>query len=190
MAVADKSPLGQGEFGLHCLQSPLLILSSSYTPPPLCTMSPLLRQPTIFLQSKLTEELNSEPFWIDGLISSVFHEDSFRSLEGAATPLEGSPTLHLLPSFEDDNLGPPSLSSGGAERVNFVGFNSDPCPMPFGIKPDDLYVTFSLSLLLSITTTHYSSSITLRRVASTTAISSFTLSCSATTTKLVSHRRH
>lgn len=124
-------------------------------------MSPLLRQSTIFLQSELTEELNSDPFWIDGAISSAFHEDTFRLLEGAATPLEGSPALstaNLLPSFENDNLGPPSASCGGSERVNFVEFTSDTCPIPFGIQPDDLYVTFSLCLLRSIMTTNCSSS--------------------------------
>jgi len=119
-------------------------------------MSPLRRESTIFLLSRLTEELNSESFWIDRTIDSAFHEETFRLLEGAATPLEGLPTLptnHLLPSFDDDHLGPPSASPPDAERVNFVDFTSDVCPMPFGFQPGDLYATFSLSPSLLIITT-------------------------------------
>ena len=116
-------------------------------------MSPLCGQPTVFLQSKLTEELNSESLWIDGVISSAFHEETFSLFEGAATPLEGSPvppTAHLLPLFDDDHLGPPS---GDAERVNFADFALYAGAMPFGDQPDDLYATFSLSPSLSITMT-------------------------------------
>ena len=114
-------------------------------------MSPLRRQSTIFLQSKLTEELNSEPFWIDGAIRSASHDDTFRLLESAATPLEGSPSLpteHLLPSFDDDDLSPPA-SSGDAERVDLAGSTLDPYSIPFGSQQDDLYATSSLFLSVS-----------------------------------------
>jgi len=96
-----------------------------------------------FLQPELAEELNSESPWLDGTISSASHEDTFRPFEGAATPLEGSPvtpTIHLLPFFDDDYLGPPS---GDAERVNFVDFTSDAWIMPFGSQFDNPYATFS-----------------------------------------------
>lgn len=151
-----KSPMGQGKFGPHRLQTPLLILFSSYAFSCFREMSPLRRQSTTFLQSSLTEELNSESFWTDGVVHSALYEDTLRLLEGAATPLEGSPALptnHLLPSFDDDQLGPPSASSPNVERVNVVDFTSDVCPMPFGVRPDDLYATFSLSPSLSTITT-------------------------------------
>ena len=86
-------------------------------------MSLLRRQSTIFLQAKLTEELNSEPFWTDEVISSAFHEETLRLFEGAAVSLEGSPappTEHLLPLFDDDHLGPLSATSEDAERVGFA----------------------------------------------------------------------
>ena len=113
-------------------------------------MSPLRRQSTIFLPSKLTPEelaLNSEHFWIDGAITSALCEDAFRLFEGAATPVEGSPsatTDHLLPSFDDDHLDPPSAPSGDDECVGIVDFAPDSYPIPFGNQPDDLYATFSL----------------------------------------------
>jgi hypothetical protein len=86
-----KAPMGQGQFGPHRLQTSsshprLLIRFCRFR-----EMSPLSRQSTIFLQSKLTEELNSELFWIDGAVPSAFHEETIRMFEGAATPLEGSP---------------------------------------------------------------------------------------------------
>jgi hypothetical protein len=140
--------MGQGQFGPHRLQTPLLILVSPYAFTRFREMPPLSRQSTIFLQSKLTEELNSELFWIDGGIPSAFHEETIRLFEGAATPLECSPapsTEHLLPLFDDDHLGPPSTASGDAERVNFADFTLYPWPMSFGNQPDDLYAAFSLS---------------------------------------------
>ena len=115
-------------------------------------MSPLRRQSTIFLQSKLTEELNSESPWIDGVVYSAFQEDPFRTLEGAAAPLEAPPALptdHPLLSFDDDHFGPPSATSGDAERVGFADFTPDACNMVYSNQPDDLYATFSLSLSLS-----------------------------------------
>jgi hypothetical protein len=118
-------------------------------------MSPLSRQSTIFLQSKLTEELNSELFWIDGAIASAFYED-IRLFEGVAMPLEGSPVPapeHLLPLFDDDLLGPLSATPGDAGRVNFVDFTSNALPMPLGNQPGGLYATLSLSPSLSIMTT-------------------------------------
>jgi hypothetical protein len=119
-------------------------------------MPPLSRQSTVFLQSKLTEELNSELFWIDGVIASAFHNETIRLFEDTVTPLEGSPAPapeHLLPLFDDDHLGPPSTTPGDAGRVNFVNFPSDVWPVSFGNQPDDLYATFPLSPSLSIITT-------------------------------------
>ena len=110
-------------------------------------MPPLSRQTTIFLQSKLTEELNSELFWTDGVVSSAFREETLRLFEGSATPLEASPTLpisHLLSLSDDEYLGPHSVASDDAERVNFVGFTSDACTMPYVDQPDELYATFTL----------------------------------------------
>ena len=123
---------------------------------PLREMSPLRRQSTIFLQSRLTEEHNSGPFWVDGAITSAFRDDTFGLLESAAIPFEDSPALpteYLLPSFDDDHLGPPSASSGDYERVDSVGFTLDACTMPFGNQSDDLYVAFFLSPSVSGMTT-------------------------------------
>ena len=118
-------------------------------------MSPLRRQSTIFLQSELAEELNSGSSWLDGVVCSAFHEVTSPLLEDAATPFEGSPappTAYLLPSFDDDHLGPPAASED-VEHVGFGAFPLDACATPFGTQPDDLYATFSLSLLLSTITT-------------------------------------
>ena len=115
---------------------------------PFFEMSPLRRQSTIFLQSKLTEELNSEHFWIDGTVVSALCNDAFQLFEGAVAPVEDSPstTDHPLLSFDDDHLDPPSVSSGDDEYVGFMNFTPDPHPIPFGNQPDDLYATFSLFL--------------------------------------------
>ena len=179
--------MGQGQFGPHHLQTPLLIFISSYAFTRLREMSPLCRQSTVFLQSKLTEEPNSESLWIDRVVSSAFHEDIFSLPEGAATSLEGSPvppTAHLLPLF-DDHLGPPS---GDAERVNFAGFTLYAWDMPFGNQPDDLYATFSLSTSLSITMTDCT--FIPHRAALTIHIRQPALSCPRMNPQLVTqHRR-
>ena len=117
-------------------------------------MSPLHRQSTIFLQSELTEELNSGPSWLNGDICSAFREVTSPLLEDVATSFEGSPApsiAYLFPSFDDDHLGPPAASED-VERVGFVTFPPDACPIPFGNQPDDLYATLSLSPSLSIIT--------------------------------------
>ena len=123
-------------------------------------MSPLRRQSTAVFQSKLTEELNSDSLWTGGTTASPLHDETFHLLEGAATPLEGSPALptdHLLLSFDDDHFGPPSASPGDAERVDLVEFNMDAYTMSFGNQPDDLYATFSLYHERRLTTLHPSS---------------------------------
>jgi len=154
-------------------------------------MSPLRRQSTIFLQSKFTKDLNPEPFWTDGTISSPFHEETPRLFEGATMPLEGSPVLptkHLLPPSADDHFGPPSAAAGDVERVSFADFTLDTCVIPFGNQPVDLYATFSLSSSLSVMTTDYT--FIPHRVALTIYISQHTPACSKTTTKLVTqHKR-
>jgi hypothetical protein len=61
-------------------------------------MSPLCEQSTIFLQSELTEDFNSELFWVDGTIDYDLNEDMCRLFEGITTTLDGPPIL--LPSFE------------------------------------------------------------------------------------------
>ena len=54
---------------------------------------------------ELTEEYNSEAPWIDGVISSAFHDDPFRTLEGTTVPLEDT-TSHPLLFVDDDHIGP------------------------------------------------------------------------------------
>ena len=181
--------MGQGQFCPHHPQTPLLIFISSYAFARFREMSPLYRQSTVFAQPKLTEQPNSESFWIDGAISSALHEDTFCLPEGAAMPLvEGSPvppTVHLLPLFGDDHLGPPS---GDAERVNFTEFTLPVWAMPFGNQSNDLYATFSLSPLLSIMMTDYT--FILHHVAFTIHIGRPTPSCSGMNPELVTqHRR-
>lgn len=115
-------------------------------------MSPLRRQSTIFLQAKLTEEFNSGSPWIDGVITSAFYNEPSNTLEGTPGPLEDLPALHtdnLLLSYDDDHFGPPTATSGDAERVDFAGFTMDASNMSYCDQPDDLYATFSLSLSLS-----------------------------------------
>ena len=125
-------------------------------------MSPLCRQSTLFFQSKLTEEPNSELFLTDSAISSVLHEEIPRLFEGAAMPLESSLTVstgYLLPSFDDEHLGPPSAPSEDADRANFLNFTYDACTMPFTAQPDDPYATFSLPPSPSIMTADCTSSL-------------------------------
>lgn len=110
-------------------------------------MSSFHRQSVISLQSKLTEELISEPFSIDGAIGFAFHEDIFHLFEGAAATIDGPPALptdHLLPSFEGDHLGPPSIQSEDGECINFVDFTTSVCNIPLHVRPEDLYAIFSL----------------------------------------------
>ena len=182
-----KAPMGQGQFASHRLQTPLLIFISSCSFTRFREMSPLSKQFTDFLQPELAEELNSESPWLGGTISSTSHEDSFRSLEGAATPLEGSPippSVHLLPWFDDDYLGPPS---GDAERVNFADFTLDAWVMPFGTQSDNPYATFSLSPSLSIMMTDRA--FILDRVALTIAIRQPTSTCFRTNPELATQYR-
>lgn len=113
-------------------------------------MSPLSRQSTLFLQSRLTEEFHSEFLWADDSATSVFHGGTSQFFGGALTALDDPPalpTINLLSSFEDDRLGPSSVSPEDLERINDVtnGHN-----VPFGIRPEDLYVTFSLFSLVII----------------------------------------
>ena len=138
----------QGQFGSHHPETPLLILFSSYAFVPFREMSSLSRHPTSYPQSELTEELNSEPFWIDSFINSALHEDAPHLFEGITTTLDCPPTFptdHLLPSFEDDHLGPPPATSGDAEPVNLMDFVVNGYNVPFSIQPEDLYAGFSLS---------------------------------------------
>jgi len=179
--------MGQGQFGPHHLQPPLLIFISSYAFARFREMSPVYRQSTVFVQPRLTEEPNSESFWVDGAISSALREYIFCLPEGAAIPLEGSPvppTVHLLPLSGDDYLGPPS---GDAERVNFADFTLPVWAMPFVDQPDDLYATFSLSPSLSIMMTDCI--FISHRVAFTMHIKRPTPSCSGMNLELVTQRR-
>jgi hypothetical protein len=121
-------------------------------------MSPLSRQSTIFLQSKLTEEPNSDPFWIDSIVSSSLHGETFSWSEGITTTLDcppASPTDHLLPSFEDDHLGPPPATSDVVEHVSLLDFTANGYNVPFNIQPEDLYAVFSLHPTSLIKTTDY-----------------------------------
>jgi len=180
-----KAPMGQGQFGPHRLQTPLLIFISSCSFACLRNMSPLGTQSAAFPQSTLAEDLNSEFPWLDGTIRSIFHEDFFRLFEDAATPLEGSPvppTTHPLPLSDDDHLGPPS---GDAERVDFADFALDAWAMPFGDQLDDPYATFSLSPLPMITDCTF----ILHRVASTIPIKQLTSNCSRTNPELATQYR-
>lgn len=182
-----KAPMGQGQFASHRLRTPLLICISSCYFTRFREMSPLSEQFADFLQPEFAEEFNSESPWLAGTISSASHEDTFRSFEGAATPLEGSPvppTVHLLSWFDDDYLGP---SSGDAERVNFADFTLDTWVMPFGTQSDDPYATFSLSLSLSIMMTDRT--FILDRVALAIAIRQPTSTCSRTNTELATQYR-
>lgn len=89
--------------------------------------------------------LNSDPFWVDGSVSSAFHEETLSLFEGVATSLEPSAPLsvdHPLPLFNDDYPSPPS-TSGGAERVDCVPFNFASSTMSFCVRPVDMYVTSS-----------------------------------------------
>ena len=127
-------------------------------------MYPLTTQSTIFLQSTLTEEPNSDPFWFGGDVSPAFREETPRLFEGPATSLEGSPavpTNQPLPLSDVDRLGLlPSTASEEHERVNFVDFTSDAYTMSFLNQSDDLYASFSdLSSSLSTTVTDCTSSL-------------------------------
>ena len=107
-------------------------------------MSPLSRQPTIFL----TGEPNSDPFWVDRAACSAFHEETIRLFEGVTTSLERStplPTDHPFPPPDDDNSCPPPPFSGGAEGADGGFFTFAPSTMSFGVQPDDQYVTFCSS---------------------------------------------
>ena len=146
MTIADKSPMGRGKFGPHHPQSPLLILFSSYALNCLYQMSPLRRQPTVFLPPGLKGELNSDPFWIDGATCTALLDETLRLFEIAPTPLEGPTapsTQHLFPSFNDDHLDHPS-ASGDTEPSNDVDLTLVGSDILFGVRPDNLYVTSSL----------------------------------------------
>ena len=110
-----KSPMGQGQFGPHRLQSPLLILFSSYAFAPFREMSSLFAQSTIV---PLTEELNSELFWFGGTIGAGLCEETFRSFGDAAMTFDGLPAFSAgrLPSFKDDYLSPPPPQSTNRTR--------------------------------------------------------------------------
>ena len=111
-------------------------------------MSPLSRQSTIFLPPSWTGETNSDPFWIDGVVSTAFYEESLRFFEGIATSLEGPVPLytdHPLLSLDGDNLPPPPAFFGGIEGIDAISFAFAPSTMSSGAQPDELYVAFSSS---------------------------------------------
>ena len=156
LAVADKSPHGsrsvRSSSPPNSSSHPLLLIRLSRFRP----MSPLRRQSTVFLQSISTKDLNSEAFWIDGVISSAFHEETLGFFGGVTASLDGSPafpTDYPLPSFDDDHFGPPSAAAGDVERVSFADFTLNTYAIPFDNQPVDLYATFSLSPSLSVMTT-------------------------------------
>jgi len=191
LAVADKSPHGsrsvRSSSPPNSSSHPLLLIRFY----PFLSMSPLRRQSTVFLQSNLTKDPNSEAFWIDGVISSALHEETLGFFGGVTTSLDGSsplPTDHPLPSFDDDHFGPPSAAAGDVERVSFADFTLNTYAIPFGNQPVDLYATFSLSSLLSVMTTDYT--FIPHRVALTIHISQHTPTRSRTDAEHVTqHRR-
>ena len=148
MTAADRSPHGS-----RYVRSSSPPISSPHPPSlhtllPARRMSPLSRQSTIFLPPGWTGEPNSDPFWIDRVASSTFHEETLRLFEGVTMPLGSSAPLsidHPLPSLDDDNLSPPPALFGGAEGTDGMSFAFPPSTMPFGVQPDELYVTFSSS---------------------------------------------
>ena len=111
-------------------------------------MSPFSRQSTLFLQSRLTEEFHSESLWTDDSTSSAFREGTSHFFGGTSTTFDDPPafsTINLLPSFEDDRLGPLSAPSEDLDHTNYVGATNG-YNVPFSIQPEDLYVTSALSL--------------------------------------------
>ena len=139
--------MGQGQLCPRRLQSSLLILFSPHPFTSLCQMSPFQSQSTIFLPSELTRELNSELLWIDGVIDSAFHEDTFRLLEGVTTTLDHPPILpnaHLLPSFEDYPLGPHLARSGDGEHDEFADFTTNLSGLSLSPRSNDPYVIVPL----------------------------------------------
>ena len=137
--------MGQGTFGPHRLQSPLLTLFSSYTFACLRRMSPLCPQSNTFL---LSGELNSDPFWVDGATCSTLREETGYLFEGSPTTFDGSAvqsTHHLFPLFDDGHLGPP-LTSGGAERVDDADFTLFAPSASLDVQHDDLYARLSRCL--------------------------------------------
>jgi hypothetical protein len=93
--------------------------------------------------------------WIDGTIDSAFNEDIFRLFEGVATTLDGPPIL--LPSFEDDHLGPPPAQSGDGEHIDMTDFTANVSKLSLNAGSDDLYVIYPLSRYPSLMTTEYGS---------------------------------
>lgn len=157
MIQLEESPLAAADKSSWVKVSSVLIVPNLlFSSPALLffsQMAPLRRQSTIFLHAKLTEELNSDAPWIDEVISSAFSDVPYGMLEGTAAPPEAPPVLTTdltLLAYDDDNFGPPSATSGDAERVNFTDFTMDASNMSYGDQPDDLYATFSLSLSLSV----------------------------------------
>ena len=140
-----KAPMGRGKFGPHYPQYPLVICFSSYALTSLPQMSPSGRQPTVLFPPGLKGWLNSDPFWIDGATCSALHDETLSLFEGAPTLLEGpiAPSIQrLFPSFGDERVGYPS-TSGDTERFEDVDLILAESDIPFGIHPNDLYVTLS-----------------------------------------------
>ena len=141
-----KAPMGPGKFCPHHLQPPLLILFSLYAFTSLRQMSPLGRQPAAFPLPGLKGWLNSDPFWIDGAACSALCDETLGLFEDALKPLEGLVALsiqYLFPPFDADCVGYPPTSRD-AKRFDGVGLTLVESGVPFGIHPDNLYVTFSL----------------------------------------------
>ena len=122
-------------------------------------MSPLPSQSTTFAESQSTEELNSELFWFDSDVNSPFHEQPFRLFEVAATTFDGPPTVptDLLASFEDEQFDPPPAQSGDWEQAEFANFAAGVANIPFSVRYEDLYASFSLLAYPSTTVTDCSS---------------------------------
>ena len=110
-------------------------------------MSPSTRHTIVFLPSKLTGGLNSDPFWVDEAVCSALYKETVSLFEGVTASLEPSapPSLdHPLPPFNDDYLSSPSTSSGlGAECFDYATFTFAPSAMSFGVRPDEMYITSS-----------------------------------------------
>jgi hypothetical protein len=143
LAVPNKSPMGQGQFGPHNSQSPLLTLFASHTFTSFREMSPLSRYSTLFPE---TDELESEFLWTDDVMGSVFCEETLRSLEEpVTTPDLPFPSLNdnLPPSLEVYHPDPPLFQSGDDERVESIG---NVCSMPLSISPEDLYAIHCVSV--------------------------------------------
>ena len=109
-------------------------------------MSPLQAQSTTFLRPSLTEELNSELSWTDGISDSSFLESTSRSFGGSAKTPEDPPAPlvdHFSPRIEDDHLDPPPTHSGNWEQINFVDSNANIPNSSVNGQSNNLYAILS-----------------------------------------------